>query len=999
MQSPADLAALSRLLEEAFDLAPQEVEPWLDALPDGTRRLAPQLREMLSRRRSTGHAEFLAAGPRVSQGHDESIARADDLVGPYRLIRELGRGGMGSVWLAQRADGALKRQIALKLPRLAWGAGLAERMERERDIGALLEHPAIARLYDAGVDSLGRPFLALEYIDGVALDDWCDSRAAPLRERLRLIVQVTRAVAYAHGRLIVHRDLKPSNVLVTADGHAHLLDFGIAKLLDEAASSSSRLTQEQGRVMTPHYASPEQIEGSAVTVTSDVYSLGALLYELVTGLHPHEPVHDGLGALQVAILETEPRPASARVSDPAKRKALWGELDAILARALKRDPAQRYPTADALADDIERHLNGERVLAQPDSLRYRLGKTLHRHRVGFAVAGLVILAIIGGLAGMTVQARRAAAAAERARVVKEFVVDVFKINTSGLGDSPELRKLPAEMLLDHGAAQIEQKFGNQPELEAELFGVVGGIFMDMSDFAKAEKYARAQVEVLGRMHAPASVQVPALMLLSRALQDEEKLSDAEAIARRAMALADQPGLHADAAILLAAILHDEGNEQQTLEMLDRADREMSALSGPLAARAHSKFLRARLLNYANHFDLARPLADAAIKEALAAEGALSPSASYYRLWLAARLITHDLYAQSGSYAQAGLAAQRASGGFGDILAAQNEADYVDAAFGVNGPDFESTRDTLQRDLAVIAARGPYAPAVSRAQVEFDLADVYLTYGSIRLAAPLIARSVPILRKSFNSPGNIVYAANMQAMLAIYEGDHDAADRFLREGLDLQTRAGGAQIPLAASQHANLAWNLAMAGRIVDADASLALAPHFDGLKGGGALAQGYATVLQRARARIRLMAGDPAAALALLEHVGGGESSSAVDPFAPKPLRAEALCASGAYEQGLGLWNDLLKSFDARWSYAHNPDWARARALAGLCALQAGHRAQAAELSALASAAFLDQPGLAAYFREPSERLARSLARRPLPSADADAGVRCGNVSALPCRS
>jgi len=204
-------------------------------------------------------------------------------VGPYQLIRELDHGGMCTVWLAERVHEGLKRKVALELPRLSWGPGLAERMARERDIGALLEHPHIARLYDAGLDELGRPYLAFEYIDGQPIDKWCEEQQLPLRERLGLVVQVARAVAYALERLVVHRDIKPSNVLVTPDGQVHLLDFGIAKLLSDAAEADSGLTKGQRRVLTPRYASPEQVQGAAITVQSDVYSMGVLAYFLLTG--------------------------------------------------------------------------------------------------------------------------------------------------------------------------------------------------------------------------------------------------------------------------------------------------------------------------------------------------------------------------------------------------------------------------------------------------------------------------------------------------------------------------------------------------------------------------------------------------------------------------------------------------------------------------------------------------------------------------------------------
>ncbi|MEO6408349.1 MAG: serine/threonine-protein kinase [Burkholderiaceae bacterium] len=423
-RSPADLSTLSRLLDEALDLEPAQAEAWLAALPAAHRHLLPQLRVMLDEHRSPGHAGFMSDGPKLEDGPvDETVARPDELVGPYRLIREIGRGGMGAVWLAERADGSLKRHIALKLPRLAWGAGLAERMARERDIGALLEHPNIARLYDAGVDATGRPYLALEYIDGQPLDAWCAAQALGVPERLRLFLQVARAVAYAHGRLVVHRDLKPSNVLVTADGQAHLLDFGIAKLLHDAVPGDLGLTQEQGRVLTPHYASPEQIQGETITVASDVYSLGVLLYELLTRRLPFHATTPA--ALEAAVLEGTRPLASSHAPDKATARALRGEIDAILGKALRRVPTQRYASVDALAQDIERHLLGDTVLARPDSALYRLRKALRRNWLGVSTAAAVLVAVLGGSGAAVLQAQRAQATramAETARGESERLI-------------------------------------------------------------------------------------------------------------------------------------------------------------------------------------------------------------------------------------------------------------------------------------------------------------------------------------------------------------------------------------------------------------------------------------------------------------------------------------------------------------------------------------------------------------------------------------------------
>ena len=303
---PEEVSELSRLLDEALELDPAQREEWLQELARSRPEVAEHLRGMLQQAESSDTG-LLPSLPKVDP--DDAVAQAGERVGPYVLVREIGRGGMGSVWLADRADGAYKRRVALKLPRMTWSAGLAKRMARERDIGALLEHPNIARLYDAGVDEHGRPYIAMEYIDGQPIDVYCREHALDLRAKLKLFLQVVRAVAYAHGRLVLHRDLKPSNVLIDVGGQAHLLDFGIAKLLDDPAGAD--LTQEQGRVLTLSYAAPEHIAGRPLGVTADVYALGVLLYELLTGTLPYTAKRTTSGALEDAILAGDaPRPSS-----------------------------------------------------------------------------------------------------------------------------------------------------------------------------------------------------------------------------------------------------------------------------------------------------------------------------------------------------------------------------------------------------------------------------------------------------------------------------------------------------------------------------------------------------------------------------------------------------------------------------------------------------------------------------------------------------------------
>jgi serine/threonine-protein kinase len=354
-----------------------------------------------------GTADFL---PRLAQLRERADAplAPGETIGPYRLIRELGAGGMASVWLAQRADGALVRQVALKLPRVFSSDGaLAARMAREQDILASLEHPNIARLYDAGVDARGRPFLALEYVDGVPLDAYSRDRALTVRQRLDLFLQIAKALAFAHARLIVHRDLKPANILVTATGEVRLLDFGIARLLSAGIAERGLHTRFGLRALTPSYAAPEQFSGEPITVSTDVYSLGVLLYELLTGTSPYAGGGSSTLELEEAVVASEPPLASA-VCKPADRRALRGDLDNVLMRAMKKSPADRYPSVEAFAADVERYLDGLPVAARAPSRRYRAMKFVRRNAVTLGAAAAFGLALMIGLGVALWQADEAA---------------------------------------------------------------------------------------------------------------------------------------------------------------------------------------------------------------------------------------------------------------------------------------------------------------------------------------------------------------------------------------------------------------------------------------------------------------------------------------------------------------------------------------------------------------------------------------------------------------
>jgi eukaryotic-like serine/threonine-protein kinase len=417
--SPTQMALLRRLLAEAQPLDAEGRRRWLDALSPEYTFLADALRAaLLSEAAGSDSAASLNIGTGSNLDARASGLRPGQAVGPYQLIRLLGEGGMAEVWLARRADGALKRDVALKLPMLVrLRRDLESRFVRERDILAMLEHPNIARLYDAGVSSDGLPYLAMEYVVGEPLTDWCDARRIGIRARLQLFLQVLDAVHYAHIQGVIHRDLKPSNILVTQAGQVRLLDFGVAKLLAQE-DNQTELTQRYGRVLTPDYASPELVRGQPIEAAIDIYALGVVLYELLSGNKPyHLTTGASIAQLEHAIISAEVKRPSTQLEPEAGDKRgttarklarhLRGDLDAIILKALAKAPADRYDSATAFADDLQRSLTGEPVEARPDRLSYRCAKFALRHRAELAATAAATVLAAGTLGYVVTHSRGA----------------------------------------------------------------------------------------------------------------------------------------------------------------------------------------------------------------------------------------------------------------------------------------------------------------------------------------------------------------------------------------------------------------------------------------------------------------------------------------------------------------------------------------------------------------------------------------------------------------
>lgn len=504
---------ISPLLDALLDMPATERSAHLAILRQEDAALADELERLLTLDAST--PDFLATPVlQLPSGVLPGMR-----LGPYRLERLLGEGGMGQVWLATRADGLYERKVALKLlrPGLA-NPQLRQRFDRERDILARLSHPFIAQLLDAGIDANGQPYLALEYVEGEPIIRWCQLHQLDIPARLDLFRQVCDAVSHAHANLVVHRDLKPSNILVTASGQVRLLDFGIAKLLDSQPPSAEQ-TRPGMRTFTLHYAAPEQIRGEPVTTMTDVYSLGVVLYELLTGHTPYRLTRQTDAEWEEAILTGEPiRPshAAARATPDTTRpytpaqlaRKLSGDLDNILLRALAKRPEQRYASAEALAQDLLCHLRGQPVSARGEQVAYRLRKYLQRHRWGIATTASILLVLLTALVVVGWQAQHALREARRAEALQRFLADLLQ-DAAIAADTPiELRNL-----LDLAILRSERSLANEPLARAELYGIAARLRLDMGDDAEAADLLQRQARLLATQSAaPEKLQLEAATL-------------------------------------------------------------------------------------------------------------------------------------------------------------------------------------------------------------------------------------------------------------------------------------------------------------------------------------------------------------------------------------------------------------------------------------------------------------------------------------------------------
>jgi serine/threonine-protein kinase len=533
------LDRLRDLLNDALEQDPKAREAWLERACAGDAGLRTQVGQLLAAHEAGGAVDALAG--RLGNIARRAQTDAGRRYGPFRIVRVLGYGGMGAVYLAERVDGQFEQSVALKIVRGGLGEEARRRFLEERQILARLDHPNIAHLLEGGITGDGEPYFAMEYVEGQPIDEYCAAKRLTIPERLRLFQRVCEALQHAHRNLVVHRDLKPSNILVTSDGTVKLLDFGIAKLLPHDADDAAGFTQTRLRWLTPDYASPEQVRGETITTASDVYALGIVLYSLLTGRRPYDVSTASPADVERMVCATEPeRPSDAANSLHLKR-ALQGDLDTIVLQALRKEPTLRYGSPGALAEDIERHLSGLPVLARPATLRYRATKFVRRNRVGLAAAALVLLSLVGGIIGTTTQARRARTERDQAQLeatkslqVSSFLIDLFKASDprETRGDSVSVRDV-----LERGVVRLERELPDQPEVRAALLDVIGQVYMNLGRFDRSQaiwqQSLALQRSALGPDH-PAVVET--LTRLGILLYQEHQPDAAEPLLREALDL-------------------------------------------------------------------------------------------------------------------------------------------------------------------------------------------------------------------------------------------------------------------------------------------------------------------------------------------------------------------------------------------------------------------------------------------------------------------------------
>ncbi len=613
---------IQRIFHDTADLPRAEQDAFLNAACGSDHDLAADVMTLLREDAAGGSLldHGVAQVARQVMVDSASLLISGEL-GPYKVKKVLGEGGMGVVYLAERED--LKSSVAIKILRDAWlSPARRERFASEQRMLAQLNHPSIARLYDADTLADGTPCFVMEYVEGIPLTDYCNKYQCSIERRIQLFRAVCEAVQYAHQHAVIHRDLKPSNILVKKDGSVRLLDFGIAKQLDSMDAIADQ-TQTGLRLMTPAYAAPEQVRGDRVGIRTDVYSLGVILYELLSGKLPFDLSNLTPAEAATIITSHEPGKPSAISRNrnlpgsisggPPLPGSAWIDLDVLCLKAMHKDPQRRYTSVEALIRDLDHYLNAEPLEARPDALGYRTAKFVRRNRKAVVSAALGFLVIMGMAAFFTVRLAKArdAALAEAARAqrIQKFMTNLFQGGDPSAGPNDDLRVVT---LLDRGRQQA-QSLGSEPEVQADLYETLGDLYENLGKLDEADSLLNSALALRKSLFGRQSLQAgETLVDLGELRDDQARLPEAERLVRAGLDIVKRnlPANHPDVAkatTALGKVLEDRGSYDDAIAILDQTVRLQSQNSAASPELASALYELANCHFYAGHYDKAESL--------------------------------------------------------------------------------------------------------------------------------------------------------------------------------------------------------------------------------------------------------------------------------------------------------------------------------------------------------------------------------------------------------
>jgi eukaryotic-like serine/threonine-protein kinase len=889
---------IKEVLGAALERTPAERAALLDEACADDSALRSELESLIaSYEEEQGFLEMPAFDPRPAFSDVEGR-----LIGPYKIIRQLDHGGMGTVYLAARADDQYRKRVAIKVVKRGMDTeAILSRFRHERQILASLDHPNIARLLDGGSSKDGLPYLVMEYIEGKPINQYCDDNRLTTAERLKLFRLICSGLHYAHQNLVVHRDIKPSNILVTVDGTPKLLDFGIAKLLNPELYSQTLVpTILAARPMTPDYASPEQVRGRTITTASDIYSLGVLLYELLTG-HPPYRIHSASPQeIERVVCEQEPeKPSTAinrteevqsldgssqvtitpqtvsqtREGQPEKlSRKLKGDLDNIILMAMRKEPRRRYASVEQLSEDIRRHLEGLTVIARKDTLSYRTGKFIGRHKAAVAAASLFFVLVAGFVITTIVQSGRVGRERDKAERISAFLVDLFKVSDPGEARG---NTVTAREILDKGAERIDRELADQPEVQATLLGTIGQVYRRLGLHQRAVALFERSLEIRrGTLGAENAEVAESINNLAWAFYDKGDYPKAiaraeEAVAMRRKLFGNEHKAVAESLNLLAISLMDKGDHKAAIPMLT----ETLALRRKILGNEHMDVAQSlNNLGLAYHTLANYPEAEVNLGESLAIYkkllgGGEHPEIANTTNSLAMSFDNQGKYEEAERLYRESLAMYRKLFGnenqhiarvmnnLGTLLLEQARYDEAEplyrdalAMYRKLVGDSHPTVAVILHNLArLLSDRGSYAeaePLFRESLVIFrkllgeehpriakslnNLGLLLLEKGNLAEAEQLIRRALEMRRKMLRADHPDISSSLVALGRMLAQNNDAGAEPLLREGLDIQQKslpAGNWQI---AETQSILGYSLATAGRHDEAEPLLVQG--YEGLK-------------------------------------------------------------------------------------------------------------------------------------------------------------------------